>query len=222
MKFCLVALLPLVSAFAPTQIGIRNNRIALNAEARPDTSELIQKALEASKEFGASSSEARLAWETVEEMDASKRTSNVSAGVNAESCEVEDEPSQECLDYGEKMELLAKLIAKAGPTVSRAKDLALDLKKIKLTGVDMPVGESNPAISEALKVAKDVTEEFGADSKEAKLAWEDLEEISSASEASAALGGTLDDECLTEMVEACEAMEEVTRVLNLGKGGPKD
>ena len=43
----------------------------LQAAVRPDTSNIIQEALAKSKEFGPTSTEARLAWEAVEEMDAS-------------------------------------------------------------------------------------------------------------------------------------------------------
>lgn len=38
---------------------------------RPDATTAIQSAMEASKKFGSTSPEARLAWEAVEEMDAS-------------------------------------------------------------------------------------------------------------------------------------------------------
>jgi hypothetical protein len=48
--------------------------VSLKAEVRPDTSELIKEAMAAAKQYGATSAEARLAWETVEEMDASTRT----------------------------------------------------------------------------------------------------------------------------------------------------
>lgn len=39
--------------------------------ARPDTSKQVEAALEASHEYGPTSPEARIAWEAVEEMDAS-------------------------------------------------------------------------------------------------------------------------------------------------------
>ena len=39
--------------------------------ARVDTTEAIQEAMAASKKFGPTSKEARVAWEAVEEMDAS-------------------------------------------------------------------------------------------------------------------------------------------------------
>ena len=39
--------------------------------ARADTADMVQEALDASKKFGATSKEAMLAWEAVEEVDAS-------------------------------------------------------------------------------------------------------------------------------------------------------
>merc|ERR1711862_276529 len=125
----------------------------------------------------------------------------------------EEEPTEACLEYGEKLEELNKLIKETNPAVSRAKDIALEMKAIKVPKVEVPVGEANPAITEALKKAKEATEKYGTESSEAKLAWESLEEISSASEISGALGGRLN--------EACEALEEVQRVLNLSKSNDR-
>jgi hypothetical protein len=71
MKFSIaLALLAATSteAFAPSAFGVRSSTLLA---ARVDTTNLVQEALAASKEFGASSKEARLAWETVEEMDSS-------------------------------------------------------------------------------------------------------------------------------------------------------
>merc|ERR1712150_174849 len=189
-----------------------------HAHVRPDNSKFIEKAFEASKKFGASSPEARLAWETVEEMDSSSSNSKaMSLGSSLEECEVEQEVSQECKEYGEKLDELNDLISQAGPSLGLAKNAAKDLKAIKMKNVAMPVGEPSPLIKKALINAKAASKKYGAESSEAKLAWEELEEISSANEISGALGGTLEDECLTEMIEACEALEEVQRVLNLPK-----
>ena len=57
-----------VNAFAPTSFGVRSST-QLYSVGRVDTSEAIKAALAASKEFGATSPEARMAWEAVEEMD---------------------------------------------------------------------------------------------------------------------------------------------------------
>jgi len=56
------------SAFVPSA---SSSRAATTLAARPDASAAIKEALEASKKFGATSSEARVAWDIVEEMDSS-------------------------------------------------------------------------------------------------------------------------------------------------------
>jgi hypothetical protein len=70
MKFCLSIALLAVSAqaFAPAPFGVRSKT---QLAVKTDSSALVKEALEISKKFGASSAEARLAWETVEEIDSS-------------------------------------------------------------------------------------------------------------------------------------------------------
>ena len=60
---------------APSRQTAKSITVALKAAVRPDTSKIIQEALAKSKEFGPTSTEARLAWEAVEEMDASTNLS---------------------------------------------------------------------------------------------------------------------------------------------------
>ena len=57
-----------VQGFAPAAISVRPSTSLFD---RPDSSEAVKAAMEASKKFGATSKEARMAWETVEEMDSS-------------------------------------------------------------------------------------------------------------------------------------------------------
>ena len=141
----------------------------------------------------------------------------MSLGEGLDECDVEA-TSAECIEYGAKLDALASLIAETSPQVGRVKSLAAEIKAIKLTPVAMmPTGADSPALRAALAAAKAATKEFGPTSSQAALAWEDLEEIASASEVSGALGGVLTDECLTDMMEACEALEELDRVLDLKK-----
>jgi CP12 domain len=75
MKFLLFVLPLSISAFTAPMLthhrsGVESRLLAV----RPDASELIKQAMAAAKEFGATSKEARLAWETVEELSASTRT----------------------------------------------------------------------------------------------------------------------------------------------------
>ena len=74
----------------------------------------------------------------------------------------------------------------------------------------------NPLFDTALAEAKDATEKHGIQSSEAKLAWETLEDIAS-NDMSQVSKGAIDaeEECLVEMMEACEAMEELNRALFL-------
>lgn len=72
MKFSTILAFLAVSstqAFCPSAMQMRKTTTTL--QARADSSKLVEEALAASKKFGASSPEARLAWETVEEVDSS-------------------------------------------------------------------------------------------------------------------------------------------------------
>jgi hypothetical protein len=67
LLFALLTLAP-AAAFVPATFGRPSFALA---SSRPDSKAAVDAALEASKTFGATSPEARLAWENVEEMDAS-------------------------------------------------------------------------------------------------------------------------------------------------------
>jgi len=74
LSLALVSLMAAASsAFViPSTTSMRSARMQLAASAvRPDASAAIQAALEASKKYGPTSPEARVAWDAVEEMDAS-------------------------------------------------------------------------------------------------------------------------------------------------------
>jgi hypothetical protein len=68
LAFCiLAATASSTTAFAPTL----TTKFTTALFDRVDSSDLVNEALEISKKFGATSPEARLAWEAVEEVDAS-------------------------------------------------------------------------------------------------------------------------------------------------------
>lgn len=61
-------------AFAPSAfVRPSSTRIFVTIDNKVDTSDAIRVAKEASEKFGATSAEARIAWEDVEEIDASNR-----------------------------------------------------------------------------------------------------------------------------------------------------
>lgn len=66
MKFSVLALIPAASAFVVKSPAIRPPTRMMASET-----EAIQAAMEASKNFGASSPEARVAWDAVEEITSS-------------------------------------------------------------------------------------------------------------------------------------------------------
>lgn len=134
-----------------------------------------------------------------------------------------DENNRLCLEYDSKKEELAAAIKSTldlnamQTQLERIKAMAEEIQAIKITAAATQPVKSTPQISAALQAAKDAVAEFGADSTEAKMAWETLEEISSSGLANS-IGKRMDDECLVETaMEACMALDELNRVMNLDK-----
>lgn len=216
MKFLLVALLASsTSAFTTssrTSFGTRGKSF-LQVTARPDASSLVAEALAASAKYGAASPEARLAWEAVEEVDASDNSASFAGNLDDE-CEAEA-PTEACLEYGQKLEELSAILRDQGPKIEQIKSLAREIQAVKLKEAPVAPAADSPALQAALKAAKAVTEKHGISSAEARLAWEDVEEMAAASSQSNALGGMIGDECLVETIEACEALEELQRAIHV-------
>lgn len=137
-------------------------------------------------------------------------------GVSQEDCSVEEEASKECIEYGERLDSLNKLLEENTPKLLQAKSIMEEMRDIKIKPSKSVPGVDSPALKAAMESAKAISEKSGADSAEAKVAWSEVEEIASGNYSNA-LGGMLNDECLIETIEACEAIEELQRVLNLKK-----
>lgn len=219
MKFALVrliAFLPSVSAFVTHGKVNFSRAITELQSARIDSSDAIAEALDASKTFGATSKEARVAWGIVEEMDASDNSAAYGKIVNEDECLVTKSVAPECSDYDKKIAKLADAMDNAQIYIDVMKREYTELRNIKIP----PPPKSVPTVSEemlrAISEAKSASIKHGATSTEAKMMWEAVEEIAS-NDSSEVLKGTLDDECLLEMMSACEALEEISRVLNLEK-----
>jgi len=181
--------------------------------AHPDSADLVQEAMKVTEEFGATSTEARLAWETVEEVDASDNTA-ASMGSLADECETEV-VKPECVEYGEKLDELQGLVAaNAFPDDSSiSKELAGTVGQVKFPKPEKVRAPNSAALDAALEEAKAVTADKGIKSPEAAVAWETVEEIAAAGNANA-LGETLTDfECVVEAAkEACVALEELGKI----------
>jgi hypothetical protein len=129
----------------------------------------------------------------------------------------EEGRSAACEDYEAKKMELAKLVKAQDYTekMNVLKKLAEEMKNIKIT-VEAPTKaskETSAQVKAAVAAARQAAEKHGADSGEAKVAWETVEEIAS-SGLQNAMGKGLDEECLVESaMEACQALEELQKAL---------
>jgi hypothetical protein len=100
---------------------------------------------------------------------------------------------------------------KAG--IESLKSLSAELRNVKLAKpVTSELKPEVPSMIQALNDAKQLTDELGVDSQQAKLAWEVVEDIAS-NDFSEATKASLDEECLVETIQACEVIEELQRAL---------
>ncbi len=119
-------------------------------------------------------------------------------------------------EYEAKVKALAQMLTKTKDELDMVRKLASELKGVKLA---TPEGRTAvPAypkdMTSALKAAKDATEKHGVSSTEAKLAWETVEEIAASSTDDEATKSPLDEECLVELIEGCEALEKFKAALD--------
>jgi len=202
MKFSLIlSLLPLgIQAFAP---AVRNSPAFTRSSTAVFAADAVTvaEALAISKKFGAQSKEAASAWDAVEEMDAADN----SAAYSADSTNTDE--------YKEKVKLLALLLEESQAKIQSIKTLTEEVKAVQI--VDAPSARSTvdpAAMKSVLKEAQEAEKKFGKDSTEAMVAWDIVEEVAS-SDRSGAIGGSIEDECLVEALEACEALEELNRAV---------
>lgn len=93
------------------------------------------------------------------------------------------------------------------------KSLADSLKGVKLASpTSSGSGNDSAAMKAALETARSAVDAHGKDSVEAKLAWESVEEIASSNNAEASRA-PLDEECLIDLIEGCEALEKFKSAL---------
>lgn len=214
MKFSLALAAIAISATNAFTSNLSNTHASSTKmmATKADVSPLIAEAMKISEKFGAQSVEARLAWETVEELNASDN-SVASMGSLADECEVEA-VSQECVEYGEALEELQELVAaNAFPDESFfAKEIASTVSQVKLAAPETTSAPASAELKLALEEAREITASKGLTSPEAAVAWETVEEIASAGNV---LGGALTkDECFVEAAkEACVALEELHKIV---------
>ena len=176
----------------------------------------IKAAMEATEKYGIHSPQAKLAWEVVEEFDAS--TNDSAAYTPTDNGLSQEELHQAYLDVQQSMEIMRRNQYAAVSFQNNQqlmKDVAAELKAIKLSPPTKKPPPTIPGLWDAKLKARALTQQFGAQSAEAKLAWEEVEEIAS-SGLQNAVGGTLfqEESCdLVKAAEACMALEELDRFL---------
>jgi hypothetical protein len=118
--------------------------------------------------------------------------------------------------YAAKVKALSQLLTKTKDELEMVKSLADELKGVKIakpTSSSSVSASTDSAMKAALAAARSATKKHGKESTEAKLAWETVEEIA-ASDNLEATRAPLDEECLIELIEGCEALEKFKAALD--------
>jgi hypothetical protein len=159
-------------AFSPSQVVMPWKNSAVVLQARPDSSAAVADALRISKEFGGTSSEARVAWEIVEEMDSADSSA---AMPSSSSMNLSPEETHK-MDYAVQVRALNQLLADTEEKMSQIKTLAHNLKEME---TDDPTLAKLPptatGLKTALQEAKAASEVHGPDSSESEAAWNEVE-----------------------------------------------
>lgn len=172
--------------------------------------------MEATEMYGIHSAEARVAWETVEECDAS--TNDSAAYTPNQEGMSQEQLNQAYAEVQASMEMMQRnqyAAVSFNNNQQLMKDVAAELQAIKLSPPAKKPSPTIPGLWDAKLKARAMSQQFGNDSPEAKLAWEEVEEIAS-SGLENAVGANLlqQDSCdLVQAAEACMALEELDRFL---------
>jgi hypothetical protein len=163
------------SAFSVTSmVVLTRHRIekntCLQGTLRPDSSEVVAEALRISKEFGAASKEAQVAWEIVEEMDSNFTPMNnvVATSSTSASNALEHE-----IDYKLHVRALSSLLQETKEKINEIKVLASNVQQMELNDPHIAkLPDDATGLKNALQEAKAAAEVHGPNSREAIDAWE--------------------------------------------------
>eukprot|EP00548_Thalassiothrix_antarctica_P014432 CAMPEP_0194166834 /NCGR_PEP_ID=MMETSP0154-20130528/2337_1 /TAXON_ID=1049557 /ORGANISM="Thalassiothrix antarctica, Strain L6-D1" /LENGTH=237 /DNA_ID=CAMNT_0038877619 /DNA_START=21 /DNA_END=734 /DNA_ORIENTATION=+ len=141
-------------------------------QSRVDSSAAVADALKISKEFGAASKEARLAWETVEEMDGA----DMSASMPSSDSTSLTEKDIRKMDYKVQVSSLNRLLADTQDKMSQIKVLAASLKDLEIEDPDLSnLPEAATGLKTVLQEAKAASEVYGPESAESAAAWNEVD-----------------------------------------------
>ena len=173
MKACIATLLSLLAVRASgwlSPVAHERKPSLIIRFVRPDSSKAVEDALRISKEFGASSEEARVAWDIVEEMDASDNSPATSQVPALSAKEVASR------DYATEVRALAYLMQETKEKFSQMKALAVNLKEMELSDPSLTkLPPESAALKTVIAEAKAAMEAKGPNSPEAVKAWENVE-----------------------------------------------
>jgi hypothetical protein len=185
----------LVSSFVVTALGLvpgdlrrPSSRIvrlsSVASSSRPDSSDAIQEALRISKQLGATSVEARVAWEAVEEMDSSDLSpAFASATMTAGGSDLSTSEEKRETDYAHQVSSLAYLLHDTHEKLEQIKQLVASIKGLELDDPSLAklgaTGESHD-LKLALRESKAAVDPYGPGSREADEAWSRVEECAAA------------------------------------------
>jgi len=220
MKISLIiSLFPLsVRAFAPS---FRNSATFVRSSTAIGSAnaEAVAEAMAITKKFGARSKEAAAAWDAIEEMDAADNSAAYKGGVSDDECATSE--SAACKNYMEKVQMLGAMLDENRFRVENIKKLTSEVQSVRIAAPAAASSTVDPvAMKNVLAEAREAAKKFGDASAEARLAWETVEEVAS-SDRSGALGGGIEDECLVEALEACEALEELNRAVQVASSSDR-
>jgi len=184
------------SAFAPVRPTAWTARSIM---AATPTEEAYAAAEEATKKFGITSPEARLAWETVDDME------DGGGAVDAATMAMDSLSSEaKVKEFEAKMAKLEELTSAAKTVNIQIKSEILKIQGLKMGDtVAAAAAVSSEAYQSAKAEAEAAAEKHGADSAEAKVAWEAVFEIVSAADDDKVNMNSLEDECLISSSAKC-------------------
>jgi hypothetical protein len=165
-----------ITTTAPSRATTTTGPAVFIVRARPDSSAAVADALRISKEFGSTSNEARLAWETVEEMDAADQSPAMMMMIDNNVNTPLSDHEVHSKEYKVQMMALNRLLSETKEKLSQIKTLAANLKELD---IEDPTLSKLPASASGLKTvlqeAKAASEVFGPDSKESVAAWNEVD-----------------------------------------------
>mmetsp|Transcript_2935 Transcript_2935/g.6579 ORF Transcript_2935/g.6579 Transcript_2935/m.6579 type:complete len:384 (-) Transcript_2935:165-1316(-) len=185
-------------------------------------SDNIRLATDMTERYGIHSPQAKLAWEAVEEFDGRDNSAAYEPRWDRMMSDEQRQQAYEELQY--TLEVLQRdrphSSHSGGSSVRRfahnpelMDDIATELQSIKLSPPSKKPPPKIPGLWDAKLKARAMSQQFGNDSVEAKLAWEEVEELASAG-LDNAIGESSYQTCdVGQAAEACLALEELDRFL---------